>query len=205
MILTDGIHRARFRNGTDSEVLLVPNERTSLSVTLEDMAHTFLPGHRVRLVVSGSDYPRFDLNPNDGGTLYDEADTLVTVITVFSGGTGGSRLVMEGATPTPVVPGRATAPGLRIHSISPQPFVRSSSAGITIAYSASPSSGSNADVTICDMLGRPLYTLPVSTGSHRSIVWDGRRQDGGGAAPGIYLIMLRQGASRLVKPIVLLQ
>ncbi|MBN1447139.1 MAG: CocE/NonD family hydrolase, partial [Bacteroidetes bacterium] len=205
IILTDGIHRARFRNGTDREVLLVPNGRTSLTVTLEDIAHTFLPGHRIRLVISGSDYPRFDLNPNDGTTLYEDADTLVASITVFSGGAGSSRLVMEGPTATSVSSDVETVSGLCIHSISPQPYVRSSSPGITIAYSASPSTGSSVEVTICDMLGRPLRTLPASTGNRRSIVWDGRTHDGSIAAPGVYLLVLRQGASQLVQPVVLLQ
>lgn len=67
MLVTDGIQRARFRCGDDRECLLVPGEPSSIEVDLWSTALVFAPGHRIRVAVAGSNWPRFEVNPNDGG------------------------------------------------------------------------------------------------------------------------------------------
>lgn len=68
--LADGIVRARYRESTKrrSEPLR-PGEPTLFTIDLWDLAHTFLPGHRIRLEVSSSNFPRFDRNTNTGNEL----------------------------------------------------------------------------------------------------------------------------------------
>jgi uncharacterized protein len=70
MNLADGIVRARYRESPRrrSDPLL-PGEPSQFAVDLWDLAHTVLPGHRLRLEVSSSNFPRFDRNTNTGHEL----------------------------------------------------------------------------------------------------------------------------------------
>lgn len=69
MLVTDGIQRARFRCGDDRECLLTPGVPTLIEVDLSSTAIVFAAGHRVRLDIAGSNWPRFEVNANDGGDL----------------------------------------------------------------------------------------------------------------------------------------
>lgn len=67
MLVTDGISRARMRCGDDRECLLVPGEPVVLDVDLWSTALVFNAGHRIRVLLAGSNFPRFEVNPNTGG------------------------------------------------------------------------------------------------------------------------------------------
>ena len=67
--LTDGILRARYRESLSEPTPLVPGKTTEFRIAVGPTAHVFLPGHRVRLEVSSSNFPRFDPNTNTGGDL----------------------------------------------------------------------------------------------------------------------------------------
>ena len=68
--LADGIVRARYRDSTrQRSAPLEPGVPTLFSIDLWDLAHTFLPGHRIRLEISSSNFPRFDRNTNTGNEL----------------------------------------------------------------------------------------------------------------------------------------
>ncbi len=62
--IAEGILRARYRNGREHEELLVPGEVVELNIDLLAVAHTFDTGHRLRLEVSSSNFPKYDRNPN---------------------------------------------------------------------------------------------------------------------------------------------
>ncbi len=62
--IAEGIVRARYREGCDREEFLEPGEIVEFTIDLWDMAHTFLVGHRLRLEISSSNFPRFDRNLN---------------------------------------------------------------------------------------------------------------------------------------------
>lgn len=66
MNLTDGIVRCRFHRSYERPELLVPGEVYEIEVTAPDTANTFAAGHRIRLDVSSSNFPRFDVNTNTG-------------------------------------------------------------------------------------------------------------------------------------------
>jgi putative CocE/NonD family hydrolase len=65
-MLAAGRLRARFAAGLDREVPLEPLEPREFVVALSAVGHRFDAGHRVRLTVTSSDFPRWDRNPNTG-------------------------------------------------------------------------------------------------------------------------------------------
>jgi uncharacterized protein len=67
--LSDSIIRARYRNSWEQPELLEPGQVYPFEIVLYPTANTFAPGHRIRLDVSSSNFPRFDVNPNTGGPL----------------------------------------------------------------------------------------------------------------------------------------
>jgi hypothetical protein len=69
MNITDSILRARYRNGWDSPELMTPGEAYELVFELFPTSNVFRKGHRVRVDISSSNWPRFDVNPNTGGPL----------------------------------------------------------------------------------------------------------------------------------------
>jgi putative CocE/NonD family hydrolase len=65
-ILTDGQTRVRYRKGFDREVPLKPGEIAEVTVELGATSNLFAAGHRIRLDVSSSNWPRVEPNPNTG-------------------------------------------------------------------------------------------------------------------------------------------
>ena len=67
--LTDGIVRARYRNGTDRAEEIVPGQVYKYSIDLWATSNVFKAGHRIRLYLSSSNFPRFNRNPNTGEAM----------------------------------------------------------------------------------------------------------------------------------------
>jgi hypothetical protein len=80
--LQEGILRARYREGFNKKVWMVPGEQYRLRIDLHATSNYFPPGHRIRLEISSSNFPRFDRNLNTGGNNYDETEPLVAENTV---------------------------------------------------------------------------------------------------------------------------
>ena len=64
--LTEGILRARYRNSQEKPEFLNPGEVYKLTIDLWATSNVFLAGHKLRLEVSSSNFPRFDRNLNTG-------------------------------------------------------------------------------------------------------------------------------------------
>jgi hypothetical protein len=64
--LTEGILRARFRESTSAAVPIVPGKIYEYKINLWSTSNVFLKGHRIRLEISSSNFPRFDRNTNTG-------------------------------------------------------------------------------------------------------------------------------------------
>jgi predicted acyl esterase len=98
MLVVDGIRRARSRCGADRECLATPGEPVRLDVDLWSTALVFNAGHRIRISVSGSNAPRFEVNPNHGGVLDGGPAPVVARPEILVGPQTPSRLIL------PVVP-----------------------------------------------------------------------------------------------------
>jgi putative CocE/NonD family hydrolase len=66
MIISDGVCRVRYRSGLDRTDLLEPGKIVPIRVHLTPTSLVFNRGHRIRVTVAGSNYPRYDVNPNTG-------------------------------------------------------------------------------------------------------------------------------------------
>jgi len=66
MNVADGLARCRSRKGFDHLAVLTPGEPTPIEVDLWSTSIVFNKGHRIRVAVSSSNYPRFDVNVNTG-------------------------------------------------------------------------------------------------------------------------------------------
>jgi putative CocE/NonD family hydrolase len=67
--LGEGVVRARFRDGFDEQRLLEPGVPVKYDICLWHTAHVFLPGHRLRVEVTSSAFPKYDRNLNTGEPL----------------------------------------------------------------------------------------------------------------------------------------
>lgn len=96
IILTEGILRARYRNSLTEPELLDPNKTYELTLDLGVTSNVFLPGHRIRLEVSSSNFPRYDRNTNTGGVIAEDSEEAVIVAenTVYHGPSHPSRLIL---------------------------------------------------------------------------------------------------------------
>ncbi|MEX0676526.1 MAG: CocE/NonD family hydrolase [Pirellulales bacterium] len=94
----DGIVRTRFRESLAREVLMQPGTIYPLAIKLYPTSNIFKRGHRIRVDVSSSNFPRFDVNPNTGEPLNDNRRQSVAVNTVHHDAMHPSHIVL------PVVP-----------------------------------------------------------------------------------------------------
>jgi hypothetical protein len=69
--LTDGILRMRYRDSLETPKLMTPGEVYKATIDAGVTSNVFLAGHRIRLEISSSNFPRFDRNPNTGGPVAD--------------------------------------------------------------------------------------------------------------------------------------
>jgi putative CocE/NonD family hydrolase len=94
MILTDGIVRLRYAEDPAHPRLRTPGEVVRIRITLFPTANLFLPGHRIRLDISSSNFPKFDVNPNTGEAEGAARRKRVAVNTVFVDAARPSRVVL---------------------------------------------------------------------------------------------------------------
>lgn len=77
MHLTEGIVRGRYRQSLEKPVLLKPGEVNEFTIDLWIISNAFQKGHRIRLDISSSSFPKYDRNPNTGHGFGEDAELLV--------------------------------------------------------------------------------------------------------------------------------
>jgi putative CocE/NonD family hydrolase len=105
--LTDGILRARYRNGLDKPKLLKTGETAKYTIDLGVTSNVFKKGHRIRLEVSSSNFPRFDRNPNTGRPIADETQLMKAQQTIYHSARHRSYLLLPVV--PPAIPEQVTA------------------------------------------------------------------------------------------------
>jgi putative CocE/NonD family hydrolase len=90
----DGILRARFRESLKFEKLLEPGKVCRMTIRLYPTSNVFKKGHRIRVDVSSSNFPRFDVNPNTGEPLNSHRRVQTAVNTVRHNEKYPSRIIL---------------------------------------------------------------------------------------------------------------
>jgi hypothetical protein len=96
--ITDSILRLRYRSAGDTAEHYTPGDVVEITITLYPTSNLFCAGHRIRLDVSSSSFPRFDVNPNTGDPLGTERRRVGADNTVFHEAGRPSHVVL------PVIP-----------------------------------------------------------------------------------------------------
>ncbi|MBN2200322.1 CocE/NonD family hydrolase [bacterium] len=190
MLVADGIVQARHRNSLTAEELLTPGEPERFTIDLWSTALVFAPGHRIRLDVSSSNWPRFSVNPNTGGPFGSDEPGRIARQNVYHDASRPSFLELPILRPTgiPEEPHRRFALGRNY----PNPF--NSSTVIPVFLDASTG---RLELEIIDAFGRRLrsWRLPNSAAGQHLIRWDGLDESGRDAPSGVYVARLRSGRS----------
>lgn len=94
MPVSEGIIRAKFREGLDKMKLLTPGQVYEYDIEMTGTANVFQPGHRIRVDITSSNFPQFDRNPNTGEPLGTSTKTRVASQIVHYGGARVSHIVL---------------------------------------------------------------------------------------------------------------
>ncbi len=96
--IADSIVRARYRSGPGKAELMKPGQPYEFTIEMYPTSLVFKKGHRIRLDISSSNFPRFDVNPNTGEPLNDNRRTKVANNTVYMDARHPSEIIL------PVIP-----------------------------------------------------------------------------------------------------
>jgi putative CocE/NonD family hydrolase len=94
----DSIIRMRYRDSLEKAELMKPGEVYKATIHLYPTSNVFKKGHRIRVDISSSNFPRFDVNPNTGEPLQQHRRMLIANNTIYHGGERASHIVL------PVIP-----------------------------------------------------------------------------------------------------
>jgi X-Pro dipeptidyl-peptidase C-terminal non-catalytic domain len=94
--------RARYRNGFGKAELLKSGQPYEFTIEMYPTSLVFKKGHRIRLDISSSNFPRFDINPNTGEPLNNNRRSQVAGNTIYLDAKHPSQIVL------PVIPAETT-------------------------------------------------------------------------------------------------
>jgi putative CocE/NonD family hydrolase len=89
-----GMVRARYRNGLDQPQWIQPGQVVKYTIELGPTSNAFLPGHRIRLDITSSDFPNYDRNHNTATDQNADAELVTATQTVHHGGTRATRMIL---------------------------------------------------------------------------------------------------------------
>lgn len=197
MILTQGIRRMRFRNSYTNEELLTPGQVYQVTIELQNLALTVLPGHRLRIDITSSNYPHFDINLNNGGTLYVAGDTLIATNYVYHDAVRSSRVLLPMAAATSLRESTSASPAnFQLDQNFPNPFNPATAIRFTLPQQE------YVTLKIFDASGREVQTLisgNLAAGTHR-IEFEAKN-----LASGIYFYRVQTGQIFIQKKMLIMR
>ena len=98
MNLCDGIKRARYRESREQEKLMEPGTIYKFIIDLQATGNKFKKGHRIRVDISSSSFPQYDVNPNTGAALWSSGEVQIARQSVYHDAEHPSHVVL------PVIP-----------------------------------------------------------------------------------------------------
>ena len=101
--IADSIVRARYRNGFGKAELLTPGKPYEFTIEMYPTSLVFKRGHRIRLDISSSNFPRFDINPNTGEPLNNNRRSQIAENTIYLDEKHPSQIIL------PLIPSTGSA------------------------------------------------------------------------------------------------
>ena len=98
MNVSDSILRLRYRNSRERAELMQTGEVYRVEIPMYGTSNVFNTGHRIRLDISSSNFPRFDINPNTGEPLGRNTHTQIAINTIHHDSNHPSHILL------PVIP-----------------------------------------------------------------------------------------------------
>jgi uncharacterized protein len=182
ILITQGIRRMRFRNGfrPGDTAAMVPGTVYPVTIELQNLAMTFVKGHRLRIDITSSNYPQYDINPNTGGKLYATDPVLTAKNVVHHSGQYRSSIIFPSISLPSSVRMREDMAGelLVLERVLPNPFTASATVEFALADRG------DVIVELFDLLGNHLRT------AFNGLLESGRHivaLDASGLASGAYL------------------
>jgi putative CocE/NonD family hydrolase len=83
--LDETIQRARYREGYDKEVFMKEGPVYEIDLSPMSTSNYFAKGHKIRIEISSSNFPRFARNLNTGGNNYDESEAVIANNNIHQG------------------------------------------------------------------------------------------------------------------------
>lgn len=204
MLVVDGIQRARFRDGFWASLVrwLQPDQLDSMAVSLPPTALVFGKGHRIKIAVSSSNYPRFESNLNNSREPFDRSETRMAVNTVYSGAEHASYVGLPIlASATKVM--HAATPPQRFHlsAAFPNPFNNTT----RLRYHLDAPADVRLQVyAITGALVQTLAQGQQNSGEHM-FSWSGCNENGIAMPSGMYLIALTINQQRHTQKVMLVR
>jgi hypothetical protein len=90
--VAEGIIRAKYRNGLINPGPVIPDDVYEYIIDLAVVSILFKKGHRIRLDITSSNFPRFDRNMNTGNAFGEDATGVIASQTVFHDDTHASYI-----------------------------------------------------------------------------------------------------------------
>jgi len=95
----DSIVRGRYRSSLEHAEMMKPGEVYPFTIEMYPTSLVFKKGHRIRLDISSSNFPRFDVNPNTGEPLNDNRRWAIATNTIYHDAQHPTQILL------PVIPG----------------------------------------------------------------------------------------------------
>ena len=94
MLISEGIQRLRYRKSREKPEPLTPGQIEEVSVDCWSTSQIFNTGHRVRVTVTSSNFPRFDVNPGTGLPWSDAGEKVKQINRIYCDAEHPSRLLV---------------------------------------------------------------------------------------------------------------
>ena len=196
MLVMDGIRRMRFRNSFAQEELMIPGEIYPVTIEIAHTALTFLQGHKIRICISSSNYPRFHLNLNNGGEMYVPGDTLIALNKIYHDEEHPSKLILPVRNTTGIDEEIVMENSQNIQIWNyPNPFNPTT----TISFSVTQNSDF-VTLEIYNIKGQKVkifdcinYVDAKAMKSLHHIIWNGTDENNQPVSSGIYFYQLKAG------------
>ena len=124
-----GMVRARYRNGLNQPKLIEPGKVVKYTIRMNPTSNAFLPGHRIRLDVTSSDFPNYDRNHNTASDQNADGRLVKAKQTIHHGAKTATRIILPWITNQTAVSASLRQPQPGQHLISARCSVASSLSG----------------------------------------------------------------------------